>query len=755
MFQFHARPRRAPRRRAIRLLRKLLIPFGMVSLATFMLSVILTTPTALLPSAFTFLFLIIYFLLISKKVSKTRSEPSSLSAWFIGIGYMVVTLFISFVYLYTSYRDTSDFVIWILFLLPIGITSYWGTTEGAFLGIAFSSLWVFGLSVMAALKAAPSAVNASVIDAHARLFTPPILLAIFGISTMIILKMLLWEIARGIAVRDVLLKLSSFEDPKQLSIEVANYIKDILRIDIVHVMFWNEDAQRLTVVGGAGKDKKDWQGLQVAKRIGITGQVLETSSPISAPNVKSNKSYWCPSDAYKDVQSELAVPIGKSPAYGVLDFESPHLDEFSSEDERTAEALGAAIGIAFQHDQAKKNLDWDWLNSLGETMEEVGVSVESLFYQVAERALDGLFDQKPELVVLYELTPETGGYPRVPPSYYPPNAIKHPDKMADPPWNWSPNNVLFRLINEWKFKKALDSKGASCFRAGEYDFVQREDIVSTVFLPIGDKSAKLGALFFDYRRTAGLSKNDLKAMQLIGQALGQRLQECWQLRQLKRTSRRIPSQVHEEVLGKQLPAIQNKLKNILTELTRRNAPEPSRIIQMVHDAIQYAGAEFQENAEMAAHGLLWDVSRPAREILAKTSDSIERSRNREPRCEPEVSDRANAVLQKYQFLKEAICCFVAEAMINSVEHGKASKVSGNVSLKDNILELIVHDNGTGFDPTPFESGKREIGKQGVWEWKKILETDFGAKEVRIESALGSGTHIEARIPLLIQEEEDA
>jgi signal transduction histidine kinase/ligand-binding sensor domain-containing protein len=86
---------------------------------------------------------------------------------------------------------------------------------------------------------------------------------------------------------------------------------------------------------------------------------------------------------------------------------------------------------------------------------------------------------------------------------------------------------------------------------------------------------------------------------------------------------------------------------------------------------------------------------------------------------------------------------VQECANNIVKHSGATQAAVCISRHDQAVELIVHDNGKGFDPHALQtngSGKSGFGLTGIAERVRIL----GGKHV-IESAPESGTTVEVRI----------
>jgi signal transduction histidine kinase len=83
-----------------------------------------------------------------------------------------------------------------------------------------------------------------------------------------------------------------------------------------------------------------------------------------------------------------------------------------------------------------------------------------------------------------------------------------------------------------------------------------------------------------------------------------------------------------------------------------------------------------------------------------------------------------------------------EALANVIKHSHASRVSVSLEVQPDVLILSVKDNGRGFDPTNGRSGL------GLPVMQDYAEANGGS--CTIESRLGSGTIVTARLPISIE-----
>ena len=89
-------------------------------------------------------------------------------------------------------------------------------------------------------------------------------------------------------------------------------------------------------------------------------------------------------------------------------------------------------------------------------------------------------------------------------------------------------------------------------------------------------------------------------------------------------------------------------------------------------------------------------------------------------------------------LESTIYRVVQEALTNAAKHAAASRVIVRVRDGDHAIEVLVHDDGAGFDPHRRSSGFGLVGM------RERLALVHGTLE--IETAPGGGTTLRASIP---------
>ena len=90
-------------------------------------------------------------------------------------------------------------------------------------------------------------------------------------------------------------------------------------------------------------------------------------------------------------------------------------------------------------------------------------------------------------------------------------------------------------------------------------------------------------------------------------------------------------------------------------------------------------------------------------------------------------------------LEIALYRMTQEALTNATKHGHASRAVVEISEDSDSVQLLIRDNGSGFDPHAKSEG---FGLLGITERVALLHG-----ELDIESAPGAGTTIRARLPV--------
>jgi signal transduction histidine kinase len=88
---------------------------------------------------------------------------------------------------------------------------------------------------------------------------------------------------------------------------------------------------------------------------------------------------------------------------------------------------------------------------------------------------------------------------------------------------------------------------------------------------------------------------------------------------------------------------------------------------------------------------------------------------------------------------------VQEAIMNVIRHARARRVDVKVSIAGGEMEVVIHDDGTGFDVDVAHKRAAVGGSLGVLSMEERVSLAGG--RLAIESTPDHGTTIRARFPL--------
>src|SRR3984893_4775209 len=218
------------------------------------------------------------------------------------------------------------------------------------------------------------------------------------------------------------------------------------------------------------------------------------------------------------------------------------------------------------------------------------------------------------------------------------------------------------------------------------------------------------------------SQNRLRASQERYRSLSRRL-----LEQEERERGALARELHDQ-LGQSLVAISLNLKVIEGELSpasRARVPESTGIIKTMFEQV----------------GTLAFELRPA---VLDEFGLVEALRNLVTRHGERAGVRASFTATPPDArapVEIATGCFriVQEALSNVARHARASHVEVTLTAQDGALEVIVRDDGVGFNVGRLRTGLGVVGRGE--------RAAFAGGRLDIESAPGAGTTLRARFPL--------
>jgi PAS domain S-box-containing protein len=232
------------------------------------------------------------------------------------------------------------------------------------------------------------------------------------------------------------------------------------------------------------------------------------------------------------------------------------------------------------------------------------------------------------------------------------------------------------------------------------------------------------------------------------------------------------SAVHNATLFRQVRASRERLQKLSSSLLRAQEIERRNIARELHDEIGQALTGIQLNFQ-AIEPLLSDPNTSA--MLADSMATIERVlhqvRDLSLNLRPSVLDDFGLVAALNWLVKrqpqgtglvieleadpleprpvadiETVCFRVTqEALTNAARHAKASRVRIELKKRETELELVIRDNGVGFDvPRAMQhsAAGSSMGLLGMYERVALV-----GGRIEITSAPAEGTRISAVVPL--------
>jgi GAF domain-containing protein/two-component sensor histidine kinase len=611
--------------------------------------------------------------------------------------------------------------LWPLFLFPLLFLSDRGTTLPFFFVLALTCL------VLTLLRF-------SVGNTLSGALTPPLWLATLATSNFYLARRHTLLQVRGELLRQIAKQLSNTFDVETSFEIVAEAISYQLRLD--HVRLWLIDlsGKRLVLKAVSGTPKEKWDGLALAATDGIPGSVIKNARLERWDNVKDCP-YHQDQSHFEWLKSSLSVPIVVAgEAVGVLEALSPNPAEFWELDEENLAVMADSISLALARTQYARRKAERLRDTLGMTVSKLGdcASIEEMFDEIARQAQTHF---SADHVVLYQLAPGTG-YPLTPPLFM--GDFLDPDLIRQTPV--SENSILFDLLEGWQPYYSTDAASdirlgrAGADAVGDITFLQHERIHSVVFLPVGSRHERVGALFLLYHHRREFSPLDKLSLEAFANLVAEPI------------TRERANWRKYEAFGGVMFGVHGPL-TLSADSLRRLTGSAREALHTDPAAAEVALERAQEVArklEMAA--MLTRLAKRDELDTASLGDELRRATTKiaqfvEPNCRlitdiaPEVDDLPIGVL-------DALYCLAMESVANAVFHGHARRIEVTIELAPTSIHMSIVDNGQGFDPAAVRHGP-----DGIFEGLELVQQQFAAQG-HIESRPGAGARVEVVFPCL-------
>jgi PAS domain S-box-containing protein len=202
--------------------------------------------------------------------------------------------------------------------------------------------------------------------------------------------------------------------------------------------------------------------------------------------------------------------------------------------------------------------------------------------------------------------------------------------------------------------------------------------------------------------------------------------------------KRIARDLHDE-LGQQLTGLRLKIVNAENLCRDKAVADELKKIQSIAEQIDQ-GVDF----------LAWELRPAALDDLGLFA-ALEKYVREWSHYSGVTAEFLTSNIEKVRFAPEAetnLYRIAQEALNNVHKHAAAKTVEIALKKRDNLIVLIIEDDGRGFDPQDNKNREKGIGLIGMQERALLLGGEF-----EIESAPGRGTSVFVRVPALLTQEK--
>lgn len=348
---------------------------------------------------------------------------------------------------------------------------------------------------------------------------------------------------------------------------------------------------------------------------------------------------------------------------------------------------------------------------------------------------------KADVVVLYEFE---AGRPQLPPIIV--GRLKDEEYLFNKPIVIEDPNPILAVANAGtpQFRENAQPKESDRKnRHGDEVFVLREGIKSSVGLPLIKEDEVIGVIWVNFRKPKRFDEITRPLFMELFRQLPGRLESIRALAATeslatKRVKDRIRSDLHDRTL-----------QDIIAAGAYLSVVKSNPQIQQFDEALAYLSkaSETLNKAEMKTREIMDELEEISEEMDfgQRLTQFARRLEERYGYPEELRSDGISSIPP--HLLREGLIFIVEEAMRNAAKHGKANRIVVQASNTDNTLQLVIRDNGVGFDVSAQDS--RSGHGLNSMQTRVVL---LGGK-ISIASAKNEGTGIVIEVPIIEEDEE--
>lgn len=195
---------------------------------------------------------------------------------------------------------------------------------------------------------------------------------------------------------------------------------------------------------------------------------------------------------------------------------------------------------------------------------------------------------------------------------------------------------------------------------------------------------------------------------------------------------RIASDLHDNI-GSNFMAIKSYFDHLRKEF--KSSENTSPVFEKTHDLLEETYQDIRSLAHLKHSGSMKDSGLvPALKKLSKNVSSFSQ-------IEVDFNSFIDDKMKLNEKLELNVFRIIQETMANVVKHSKAKKASVSITNIDSLLNIIVEDDGVGFDEDKV-AHQDSFGLQSIKERIQLLNGEF-----KIDTKKGRGTTLIIDIPI--------
>ncbi len=568
-------------------------------------------------------------------------------------------------------------------------------------------------------------------------------------------------------------RMTALRDVDTLLSEMAKLIGDRFGYDHTHIFLVDKASNEIILkeASGPGSDVLKQQGFRLnIGQGGITSWVAQTGETLLCNDVTREPRYL-PTDLIPGAQAELAVPLlVENHIIGVLDVQNDRRDTFDKDDVSALQILGNQVGIAIQNARLFQETKqrYEAMIALHETSLDIIARLDT------PQLLEAVLRRGAQL-----LRAEGGGLALVDERLYNYATVSY---NTQPKWEASGAAPLVGMVGQVIQRREpiiVNDYPNWEYRVQGYDNTSRTRMIG---VPLKWESHVLGAMVI-MNGPAGkpFDDADVSILAQFADLASIAIKNAELHSQIKQFSHDLEHQVETRTgelssAKEEIAARSEQLHLLLERTIRAQEEERARIARDMHDdvvqLITSARWEIQTAEAFAGN----DLKSSARDALSAAHELLNEI-ERQIRCaiynlHPPSLDAVGlrSALQHYieQFQKiSGIAChlrmvgsgqrlpietessiyhLVQEALANIAAHADARESSVVLAYRDSMLDILIEDDGCGFDQEQWSrDARRNGGHLGLLSMQERANSLAGSMQV--DSAPGCGTRLTFRIPI--------